>query len=145
MEAGVSYNKQRVHRDGYSRELLATNSDIDEGLFRAATMPRNGMRCRQTESAMGRSLERDSLMRNRVGAIMNDSWWGSITALTWGLEVGTRHSFSSIKKSDQLTAGCVVRERIRNMCNARRCRNSANTHYNQRSRRTKMAPRYSRT
>src|ERR1700691_2431058 len=28
MEAGVSYNKQRLHQAGYFRELLATNSDI---------------------------------------------------------------------------------------------------------------------
>src|SRR5215471_17981966 len=32
MEAGVSYNKQRLHRAAYFRELLATNPDIDEGL-----------------------------------------------------------------------------------------------------------------
>ncbi len=32
MEAGVSYNKQRLHKTGYFRELLATNPDIDEGL-----------------------------------------------------------------------------------------------------------------
>src|SRR5438132_4199372 len=32
MEAGVSYNKQRLHRAGYFRELLATNYGIDEGL-----------------------------------------------------------------------------------------------------------------
>src|ERR1700751_5231782 len=32
MEAGVSYNKQRLHKIGYFRELLATNRDIDDGL-----------------------------------------------------------------------------------------------------------------
>jgi transposase len=32
MEAGVSYNKQKLHKVGYFRELLATNKDIDEGL-----------------------------------------------------------------------------------------------------------------
>ena len=32
MEAGVSYNKQKLHKVGYFRELLATNQDIDEGL-----------------------------------------------------------------------------------------------------------------
>jgi hypothetical protein len=31
MEAGVSYNKQKLHKVGYFRELLATNQDIDEG------------------------------------------------------------------------------------------------------------------
>jgi hypothetical protein len=32
MEAGVSYNKQKLHKAGYFRELLATNPDINEGL-----------------------------------------------------------------------------------------------------------------
>jgi transposase len=32
MEPGVSYNKQKLHKVGYFRELLATNQDIDEGL-----------------------------------------------------------------------------------------------------------------
>jgi transposase len=27
MEAGVNYNKQRLHKAGYFRELLATNPD----------------------------------------------------------------------------------------------------------------------
>ena len=31
MEAGVSYNKQKLHKAGYFRELLATNPDIGEG------------------------------------------------------------------------------------------------------------------
>jgi transposase len=32
MEAGISYNKQRPHKAGYFRELLASNPDIDESL-----------------------------------------------------------------------------------------------------------------
>jgi hypothetical protein len=32
MEAGVAYNKQRLHKVGYFRELLATSEDIDDGL-----------------------------------------------------------------------------------------------------------------
>src|SRR5437899_9745176 len=31
MEAGVSYNKQKLHKVGYFKELLATNPDIHEG------------------------------------------------------------------------------------------------------------------
>jgi len=37
MEAGVSYNKQRLYKAGYFRELLATNPDIDEGLLPSAS------------------------------------------------------------------------------------------------------------
>jgi transposase len=32
MEAGVSYNKQKLHKAGYFRELLASTPDIDAGL-----------------------------------------------------------------------------------------------------------------
>jgi transposase len=32
MEAGVSYNKQKLHKVGYFKELLATNPEINEGL-----------------------------------------------------------------------------------------------------------------
>jgi len=31
VEAGVSYNKQKLHKVGHFRELLATNQDIDDG------------------------------------------------------------------------------------------------------------------
>ena len=42
MEAGVSYNKQKLHKAGYFRELLATNPDIDEGALPAASVPGDG-------------------------------------------------------------------------------------------------------
>jgi transposase len=32
MEAGVTYNKQKLHKAGYFRDLPATNQDIDDGL-----------------------------------------------------------------------------------------------------------------
>src|SRR5713101_7780335 len=82
MEAGVSYNKQRLHKAGYFRELLATNQDIDEGLC-----------------SLLRSLERDSLLIDRVERLMTIPAVGPITALTWALEVGDAKRFSSIKKA----------------------------------------------
>src|SRR6267378_1261509 len=61
MEAGVSYNKQRLHKAGYFRELLATNPDIDEGLRSLLRLCRETVvRLGKTESALVRSLERDS-------------------------------------------------------------------------------------
>ena len=32
MESGVSYNKRRLHKVGYFKELLTTSQDISEGL-----------------------------------------------------------------------------------------------------------------
>jgi transposase len=64
MEAGVSYNKQRLHRVGYFRELLATNQDIDEGLRSLLRLCHETVvRLGKTESALVRSLQRDPMLR----------------------------------------------------------------------------------
>src|ERR1700726_2236296 len=100
MEAGVSYNKQRLHKAGYFRELLATNPDINEGLKPLLQLCRETVvRLQKTESAMVRSLERDSLLMDRVERLMTIPAVGPITALTWALEVGEVQRFSSIKKA----------------------------------------------
>ena len=49
MEAGVSYNKQKLHKVGYFRELLATNQDIDEGLRPLLRL------CRETVVRLGKT------------------------------------------------------------------------------------------
>jgi hypothetical protein len=57
MEAGVSYNKQKLHKVGYFRELLATNQDINEGLKPLLRLCRETVvRLGKTESALVRSL-----------------------------------------------------------------------------------------
>jgi transposase len=100
METGVSYNKQRLHKAGYFRELLATNPDINEGLVSLLRLCRETVvRLQRTESALVRSLERDSLLMDRVERLMTIPAVGPITALTWALEVGEVQRFSSIKKA----------------------------------------------
>src|SRR5712664_1018563 len=100
MEAGVSYNKQKLHKVGYFRELLATNQDIDEGLKPLLRLCRETVvRLGKTESALVRSLERDSLLVERVERLMTIPAVGPITELTWALEVGEVQRFSSIKKA----------------------------------------------
>ena len=100
MEAGVSYNKQKLHKVGYFRELLATNPDINDGLRSLLRACRETMvRLAKTESALVRSLERDSLLAERVERLMTIPAVGPITALTWALEVGEVQRFSSIKKA----------------------------------------------
>jgi len=100
MEAGVNYNKQRLHKAGYFRELLATNPDIDEGLCALLRLCRETVvRLQKTESAVVRSLERDALLVERVERLMSIPAVGPITALTWALEIGDVQRFSSIKKA----------------------------------------------
>jgi len=57
------------------------------------------VRLGKTESAVVRSLERDSLLLERVERLMTIPAVGPITALTWALEVGDVARFSSIKKA----------------------------------------------
>jgi len=57
------------------------------------------VRLQKTESAMVRSLERDSLLVERVERLMTIPAVGPITALTWALEVGDVQRFPSIKKA----------------------------------------------
>ena len=100
MEAGVSYNKQRLHKAGYFRQLLTTNPDIPEGLRSLLGLCREMVvRLSKTESALVRSLERDPQLLERVERLMTIPAVGPITALTWALEVGDVKRFSSIKKA----------------------------------------------
>ena len=69
MEADVSYNKQRLHKAGYFRELLTTNPDIDEGPCSLLRLCRETVvRLQRTESALVRSRECDSLLRVLMAA-----------------------------------------------------------------------------
>jgi transposase len=100
MEAGVRYNKQRLRKAGYFRELLATNPDIDEGLCALLRVCRETVvRLQNTESALVRSLQRDALLLERVERLMSIPAVGPITALTWALEIGDVQRFFSIKKA----------------------------------------------
>src|SRR3989442_13881392 len=100
MEAGVSYNKQKLHKVGYFRELLATNQDIDEGLKPLLRLCRETVvHLGKTESALVRSLQRDSLLMERVERLMTIPAVGPITALTSSLQVGDVHRLSSIMKA----------------------------------------------
>jgi Transposase IS116/IS110/IS902 family len=107
----VSYNKQRLHRVGYFRELLATNQDIDEGLRCHETVVRLG----KTESALVRSLQRDPMLRGRIERLMTIPAVGPILALTWALEVGDAGRFSSIKKAISYCADLGPSDLLRNM------------------------------
>src|SRR5271166_53288 len=95
MEAGVSYNKQRLHKAGYFRELLATNPDIPEGLRSLLRLCRETVvRLQKTESALIHSLQEDRLLAERVERLMSIPAVGPLTALIWVLEIGEVQRFS---------------------------------------------------
>src|SRR3982075_818491 len=53
MEAGVSYNKQRLHRVGYFRELISKNEEVQENIRPLLRLSRETIvRCQKTEYAL---------------------------------------------------------------------------------------------
>src|SRR5262249_6477302 len=67
METGVSYNKQRLHKVKYFRELLTTNQDIDESIRPLLKLSRETIvRLQKTEYALVSSLQRDLLLSERI-------------------------------------------------------------------------------
>ena len=116
MEAGVSYNKQKLHKVGYFRELLATNQEIGEGLRPLLRICRETLvRLQKTESALVRSLEHDVLLAERVERLITIPAVGPITALTWVLEIGDVKRFSSIKKAISYCGLCGAEKSSANM------------------------------
>jgi len=100
MEAGASYNKQKLHKAGYFRELLATNPDTDEGLCSLLRL------CRETVVRLGKT--ESALVRSpTIPAV------GPITALAWALEVGDVRRFSSIKKAISYCGLCGSEQEFR--------------------------------
>jgi transposase len=147
MEAGVSYNKQRLHKAGYFRELLATNPDIDEGLRALLRQCRETVvRLSKIESALIRSLEHDRLLAERVERLISIPAIGPITALTWALEVGEVQRFSSIKKAISYCGLCGSEKRSGSTVQRTPLSKQRNKHLQTTLiEAAKMAPRYSPT
>jgi len=145
MEAGVSYNKQRLHKAGYFRELLATNPDINDGLGSLLRVCRETVvRLGRTESALVRSLERDRQLLVRVERLQTIPAVGPITALTWALEVGDVKRFSSIKKAISYCGLCGAEKSSGNTTQRTPLSKQRNKHLQTTLiEAAKMAPRYS--
>ena len=147
MEAGVSYNKQRLHKAGYFHELLASNPDIDEGLHSLLRQCRETVvRLGKLESAMIRSLRHDRLLTERVERLMSIPGVGPITALTWALEIGDVQRFSSIKKAISYCGLCGAEKSSGNTVQRTPLSKQRNKHLQTTLiEAAKMAPRYSPT
>ena len=84
METGVSHNKQRLHKVGYFREMLASHPEVPEGIRPLLEVSRDTIvRCQKTEYALRSSLQRDPLLAERLRRLRTVPGVGPITALTW--------------------------------------------------------------
>ena len=100
METGVTHNKQRLHKVGYFRELLASNEEVSESIRPLLRLSRDTIaRLQKTERALVSSLQRDPLLTERIKHLRTVPGVGPITALTWALEMGEISRFRSIRQA----------------------------------------------
>ena len=100
METGVEYNKQRLHKVSYFRELLSTNAEVHPSLRPLLKLSRETIeRCQKTEYALVSSLQRDPVLAERTKRLRTVPGVGPITALTWALEIGDVSRFRTIKQA----------------------------------------------
>jgi transposase len=100
LETGVSHNKQRLHKVGYFRELLATNPEVPDSIRPLLKLSRETIvRCQRTDYALVSSLNRDPLLAERIQRLRTVPGVGPITALTWALEVGDVTRFRTMKQA----------------------------------------------
>jgi transposase len=100
METGVEYNKQRLHKVSYFRELLSTNEEVHPSIRPLLKLSRETIeRCQRTEYALVSSLQRDPVLADRIRRLRTIPGVGPITALTWALEIGDVSRFPTIRNA----------------------------------------------
>ena len=100
METGVEYNKQRLHKASYFRELLSSNMEVHPSIRPLLKLSQETIeRCQKTEYALVISLQRDPVLADRIKRLRTVPGVGPITALTWALEIGDVSRFRSIKNA----------------------------------------------
>src|SRR5271169_1266600 len=100
MEAGAEYNKQQLHGKKYFTKLLDTVTEVSESVKDLLRLSRGAMEMFETtqQQLLGR-LRSDPRLAERVILLRSIRAVGEVTALTWILEVGDPHRFTSIAKA----------------------------------------------
>ena len=100
MEAGVEYERKRLHGKRYFAELLAQNEWIGNQMRPLLEYNREQIESLQAmDRRLLQMLERHPRLKARIEALQQIDGVGPVTALTWALEVGTPERFGSLKKA----------------------------------------------
>jgi transposase len=97
MEVGAPYNKQRLHGKQYFSELLDQLEEVPESVKDLLRLSRTTLEAFEaTQQQLLARLRQDPLLTARVKLLTGIRGVGTVTALTWVLEVGEPQRFSSI-------------------------------------------------
>src|SRR5208282_4822704 len=97
MEVGAEYNKRQLHGKKYFTGLLETLQEVPESVKDLLRLSRGAMEMfESTQQRLLARLEKDPRLAERVSLLNSIRSVGPVTALTWILEVGDPHRFSSV-------------------------------------------------
>jgi transposase len=98
MEAGVEYERRRLHGKRYYQELVKKNEYIREEMRPLLAFNREQIETLHgMDARLLRMLERHPRLQARVEALQVIDGVGPVTALSWALEVADPARFASIK------------------------------------------------
>jgi transposase len=97
MESGAEYNKQQLHGKKYFTELLGTLEEVPESVKDLLRLSRGALEVFETtQQQLLNRLKKETLLVKRLATLTSIRGVGDVTALTWALEMGNPHRFSSI-------------------------------------------------
>ena len=100
METGAEYNKQRLHGVKYFWELLDQLEETPESVKDLLRLSRGAVEMfERMQRQLVARLENDPLLSERVTRLKTIRGVGTVTALTWALEVGDPERLSSIARA----------------------------------------------
>jgi len=109
MEAGIEYNKEKLHQKKYFRQLLDTAEHIPPSLPPLLELSRTTVELfSKMERNLVKGLQRDDLLRERVERLLTIPAVGPITALTWILEIGEVSRLRSTKQAVSYCGLCAA-------------------------------------
>jgi transposase len=100
MEVGAEYNKRQLHGKQYFTELLETLEEVPESVKDLLRLSRGAMETFESaQQQLLARLRKEPLIAKRVTLLNSIRSVGPVMALTWILEVGDPHRFSSVAKA----------------------------------------------
>lgn len=111
MMNGIEYDGSRLHGKKYFSELLTELTDIPESIIWMMKQSRQTVDIfTRTQRTIVSALEKAPLLRERIERLKTIDGIGSITALTWALEIGDPHRIGSIAKAISYCGLCSALE-----------------------------------
>jgi transposase len=111
MECGVEYEKGRLHGYRYFEDLLGTLTDLPASVVEMARINRSLMTTlTQTQRQLLIKLRTHPRLVERLELLKTIPVVGDVVGLTWALEVGDPHRFSSIRKAVSYCGLCSAQK-----------------------------------